>query len=269
MRLAPAGSAGVSLTAFDERGEPVVSVESLLLRALDPARLHAARPTFHESLFRLEWPATAGNPASPSGRWAVVGTDTFGLEAALLDAGITADVYTDLDVLAGVVLAGKPVPDTVLVPYATDPAADTAGATREATHEALKLVQTWLAEETLAGARLVVVTRGAVEARPGEGVADLPGASVWGGCCGPRSRRTPAGSCCSTSKPGRTAPPMARRRASPRCSRPPWPAASPRSPYVTASRTPPGWHGSPPPAPRRTAPTSAHRRPCSTRTAPS
>ncbi|AMB20393.1 type I polyketide synthase [Streptomyces sp. Mg1] len=180
VRLAPAGSAGVSLTAFDERGEPVVSVESLLLRALDPARLHAARPTFHESLFRLEWPATAGNPASPSGRWAVVGTDTFGLEAALLDAGITADVYTDLDVLAGVVLAGKPVPDTVLVPYATDPAADTAGATREATHEALKLVQTWLAEETLAGARLVVVTRGAVEARPGEGVADLPGASVWG-----------------------------------------------------------------------------------------
>ncbi|MFI5638876.1 SDR family NAD(P)-dependent oxidoreductase [Streptomyces goshikiensis] len=180
VRLAPAGSAGVSLTAFDERGEPVVSVDSLLLRALDPTRLHAARPKFHESLFRLEWPATAGNPASPSGRWAVVGTDTFGLEAALLDAGVTTDVYTDLDVLAGVVLAGKPLPDTVLVPYAADPAADTAEATREATHEALKLVQTWLAEETLAGARLVLVTRGAVEARPGEGVADLPGASVWG-----------------------------------------------------------------------------------------
>ncbi|MFD4137249.1 type I polyketide synthase, partial [Streptomyces goshikiensis] len=180
VRLAPAGSAGVSLAAFDERGEPVVSVDSLLLRALDPARLQAARPTFHESLFRLEWPALAGNPASPSGRWAVVGTDTLGLEAALLDAGITADVYTDLDVLAGVVLAGKPVPDTVLVPYVADAAADTATATREATHEALRLVQTWLAEETLAGARLVVVTRGAVEARPGEGVADLPGASVWG-----------------------------------------------------------------------------------------
>ena len=44
----------------------------------------------------------------------------------------------------------------------------------------LELVQDWLAEERLASARLVLVTAGAVAARPGEGVADLAGAAVWG-----------------------------------------------------------------------------------------
>ncbi|MER7468445.1 SDR family NAD(P)-dependent oxidoreductase [Streptomyces sp. NPDC097981] len=187
VRLAPAGPGAVSLAAFDEQGEPVVSVECLLLRELDPARLRSARPAFHESLFRLEWPALTGTPAATSGRWAVVGTDTLGLEATLRDAGVTADVYADLDVLAGVVAAGKPRPDTVLVSYAaTDPdgtadiTADVAGATRQAAHDALNLVQTWLADEALVGARLAVVTRGAVEVRPGEGVADPAHASVWG-----------------------------------------------------------------------------------------
>ncbi|MFJ9648379.1 SDR family NAD(P)-dependent oxidoreductase [Streptomyces sp. NPDC101206] len=187
VRLAPAGPAAVSLTAFDEQGEPVVSVESLLLRELDPTRVQSARPAFHESLFRLEWPALPSDSAAPGGRWAVVGTDTLGLEAALHGAGVTADVYADLDALAGVVVAGKPLPGTVLVPYAA-PAAETAGAgaeaiaadTRRAAHEALALVQHWLAEETFADSRLAVVTRGAVEARPGEGVTDLARASVWG-----------------------------------------------------------------------------------------
>ena len=44
----------------------------------------------------------------------------------------------------------------------------------------LGLVQEWLAEERLSAARLVVVTRGAVTAGPGEGVADLAGAAAWG-----------------------------------------------------------------------------------------
>ncbi|MFD0267977.1 type I polyketide synthase, partial [Streptomyces sp. NPDC127106] len=183
VRLAPAGPGAVSLTAFDEQGEPVVSVESLLLRELDPARLQSARPAFHESLFRLEWPALPADSAAPGGRWALVGTDTLGLEALLHQAGITADVYADLDALSGVVVAGKPLPGTVLVPCAA-PAADAAEAvaadTRQATREALAVVQGWLAEETFAEARLAVVTRGAVEVRPGEGVTDLAHAAVWG-----------------------------------------------------------------------------------------
>ncbi|MFJ4320921.1 type I polyketide synthase [Streptomyces lavendulae] len=189
VRLAPAGSGAVSLTAFDEQGEPVVSVESLLLRTLDPAALTSARSAFHESLFRLEWPvvpAAAADPAAAAGRWALVGPDTLGLEAALRGADATADVYGDLDALGAVVTAGQPAPDTVLVTYAMPGAGaaegpqDTAGAARQATRDALALVQAWLAEEAFAGSRLAVLTRGAVEALPGEGVADLAHASVWG-----------------------------------------------------------------------------------------
>ncbi|MFF8293752.1 SDR family NAD(P)-dependent oxidoreductase, partial [Streptomyces sp. NPDC016309] len=189
VRLAPAGPGSVSLAAYDEQGAPVVSVESLLLRELDPARLRsAAQPVFHESLFRLEWPALPALPATPParpGRWAVVGADTLGLEAALRDAGIPVDGYADLSALGGVVASGKPLPETVLVAYAAS-GAETAGtettadAARRATGDALRLVQDWLAEESLAGARLAVVTRGAVEARPGEGVTDLTHAPLWG-----------------------------------------------------------------------------------------
>ncbi|MFF4324794.1 SDR family NAD(P)-dependent oxidoreductase, partial [Streptomyces sp. NPDC001568] len=183
VRLAPAGSGAVSLAAFDGDGRPVVSVESLLLRTLDPARLRSNRPAFHESLFQLEWPVLTGNPASAEGRWALVGNDALGLESTLRAAGITADAYGDLDVLSGVVAAGKPAPDTVLVTYAAfgaQSAPDTAEAARQATRDALELVQTWLADEAFAEARLALITRGAVEVRPGEGVPDLAHAPLWG-----------------------------------------------------------------------------------------
>ncbi|WP_406099110.1 SDR family NAD(P)-dependent oxidoreductase [Streptomyces sp. NBC_01013] len=47
-------------------------------------------------------------------------------------------------------------------------------------HRALSLVQEWLASERPADARLAVVTSGAVAAEPGEAVAGLAAASVWG-----------------------------------------------------------------------------------------
>ncbi|MFJ4851142.1 SDR family NAD(P)-dependent oxidoreductase, partial [Streptomyces sp. NPDC088733] len=187
VRLAPAGSGAVSLAAFDERGEPVVSVESLLLREVNPAGLRAAGPAFHESLFRLEWPAvTAGGTAPETGSWAVVGTDPLGLEAALRATGAAVEVYADLDVLVGVVAAGKPSPDTVLVSSVSSVAAGAGSAAqvaeeaRRAAHSALALAQAWSAEESLAASRLAFVTRGAVEARPGEGVRDVAHAAVWG-----------------------------------------------------------------------------------------
>ncbi len=44
----------------------------------------------------------------------------------------------------------------------------------------LELMQAWLAEERLADGRLVLVTRGAVAARPGERVSGLAQSPVWG-----------------------------------------------------------------------------------------
>ncbi|MFE9856459.1 SDR family NAD(P)-dependent oxidoreductase, partial [Streptomyces sp. NPDC005780] len=50
----------------------------------------------------------------------------------------------------------------------------------EATHRALALVQEWLVAERPTGTRLAVVTSNAVAAGPGDAVAGLPSAAVWG-----------------------------------------------------------------------------------------
>ncbi|MEV4090457.1 alcohol dehydrogenase catalytic domain-containing protein, partial [Nonomuraea fuscirosea] len=50
----------------------------------------------------------------------------------------------------------------------------------EVAEEALALVQAWLAEERLAGTRLVIVTRGAVPAGTDGDVPDLAAAPAWG-----------------------------------------------------------------------------------------
>jgi NADPH:quinone reductase-like Zn-dependent oxidoreductase/acyl carrier protein len=55
-----------------------------------------------------------------------------------------------------------------------------AAAAREAAGQALGVVQAWLSGEGGDGSRLVLVTHGAVAAAPGEDVADLVHAPVWG-----------------------------------------------------------------------------------------
>ncbi|WP_443728992.1 SpnB-like Rossmann fold domain-containing protein, partial [Streptomyces barringtoniae] len=55
-----------------------------------------------------------------------------------------------------------------------------AGVVRGVVHRVLGVVQAWLADERFADGRLVLVTRGAVEAVPGEGVVDLAAAAARG-----------------------------------------------------------------------------------------
>ncbi|MET0234479.1 MAG: type I polyketide synthase, partial [Kibdelosporangium sp.] len=57
---------------------------------------------------------------------------------------------------------------------------DVVDAVRSATGQALDAMRTWLAADQPENARLVMVTKGAVTAQPGDGVADLAQAAVWG-----------------------------------------------------------------------------------------
>ncbi len=75
------------------------------------------------------------------------------------------------------VAVGEIAPRTEVVRVVSG-GADVVGETYGRVFEVVERVQAWLADEDLAGERLVVVTRGAVDA--GEGVADLAGAAVWG-----------------------------------------------------------------------------------------
>ena len=51
----PAGESGFSAVALDANGEPVVSVERLAVRPVDPARLGAGSQAAHDPLHRLDW----------------------------------------------------------------------------------------------------------------------------------------------------------------------------------------------------------------------
>ncbi|WNI26192.1 SDR family NAD(P)-dependent oxidoreductase [Streptomyces sp. ITFR-16] len=70
--------------------------------------------------------------------------------------------------------AGAALPDAEIVRI------DSGLTVTEAAHRALALVQEWLAAERPAGARLAVVTSGAVAAVPGEAVTGPASAAVWG-----------------------------------------------------------------------------------------
>ncbi|WP_346165640.1 SDR family NAD(P)-dependent oxidoreductase [Streptomyces javensis] len=193
VRLAPAGPDAVSLTALDESGQPVASVDSLVTRAVARDQLGAAHGAFHASLFSLEWTAPVAVPPSSgsAGRWAVLAEGDTGLSAALKSAGTTgalAETHADLSALGEAIEAGRAAPDLVFASLASSASptslthfsSPTAEAVRSAAHRALALVQSWLADERFGRSRLVLVTHGAVGVRPGEPLADPAYAAVWG-----------------------------------------------------------------------------------------
>ncbi|WP_345054118.1 SDR family NAD(P)-dependent oxidoreductase [Streptomyces rameus] len=189
VRLAPAGPDAVTVTAVDESGRSVLSVDSLVTRAISREQLSRAHGTFHESLFRLDWTAVVSPAVSRApGRWAVLGDDGTALSTALKSAGAAgaqAERYADLPALTESVTAGGDVPDLVFVPFAAwldggEPDELSADRVRAVAHRALRLTQAWQGEERFAGSRLVFVTRGAVAARPGERLPDPACAAAWG-----------------------------------------------------------------------------------------
>jgi acyl carrier protein len=165
VRIGVVGADAVSLEVADGTGAPVASIDSLVLRAFSPEQLGGGGGR-HEALFRQEWTAVT-LPAGSLGAVAVLGDDALGLP--------DAERCDDLIKLAEL------VPDTVVVPWPSHAdGADVAAATHAAVHDALELLQTWLAEDAFANSRLVLVTRGAVVAGDGESVRDLASAAVSG-----------------------------------------------------------------------------------------
>ncbi|NUP53214.1 MAG: SDR family NAD(P)-dependent oxidoreductase, partial [Catenulispora sp.] len=177
-KVSPTGADGaVSLLVTDDRGRPVVTVDSLALRAVDPERLSGREAA---PLLRVAWtpvPVTvAAERAVPE--YVMLGNSTA-----------NQTVYQDLDALRAALDAGAAVPGVVaaVVRGAVDTAHDQPAAVRAALTDTLALVQGWLADERLAGSRLMVVTRGAMAVGdPAIGdpatdpATDLAAASVWG-----------------------------------------------------------------------------------------
>ncbi|MFF8838690.1 SDR family NAD(P)-dependent oxidoreductase [Streptomyces sp. NPDC015130] len=188
VRLSAAGKDAVSLSLTDGEGRPLVSVDRLTLRPVTAGQAAAGR--VGGLMHRVAWRPHAlasvveQDPRVTSyGATAVLGKDELKVAAALESAGVEAGIYPDLAALSRDVAAGAPLPRTVLAPLPAGPADGGAEGVRGTVARTLGLLQAWLADEHLVGARLLLVTRGAVRDPEGSGAdggEDLSHAAAWG-----------------------------------------------------------------------------------------
>src|SRR6202050_4631907 len=142
-----------SVQVADSVGSPVASVNSLMLRQVDPAALTG--PGRLEWLFGVEW-----QPHEVAVTEHAAGSGVVDLG----DGGLAGLGEVPPVVVAACAGGDGPVP----------------AGTQAAVDNVLGLVQAWVVDDRFAGSRLVVVTRRAVAALAGEAVSDLAGAAVWG-----------------------------------------------------------------------------------------
>ncbi|MGW0841779.1 SDR family NAD(P)-dependent oxidoreductase [Streptomyces sp. NPDC002787] len=151
VRLAPAGTDGLSLHAVDALGAPVLAVDELTFRPVSPGRPAAAAPGGPDGLLRVEWPELPVRVAT-AGTYAWLGTDAV--------AGRRG--YGDVAELDAALTAGEPVPSAVVAccPVTADEDTPAEAAERSAAW-GLDLLRHWLGDGRNAEPPLVVVTRGA------------------------------------------------------------------------------------------------------------
>ncbi|GAA2408266.1 SDR family NAD(P)-dependent oxidoreductase [Streptomyces viridochromogenes] len=169
VRITPVAGDGLSITATDLLGNPVLTVESLVSRPVTADRLHE-RAAGRDAGHRVEWVPVPKPSAMVTS--VVLGEALEGLD------GSTA--FADLSALATAVAEGAPVPERVVVRCAPIEGAgeDVPAGVRTATVRVLRVVQEWLALEGFEDTRLVVVTTTAVP--DGSGPIDLTAAPLYG-----------------------------------------------------------------------------------------
>ncbi|MFC9249523.1 SDR family NAD(P)-dependent oxidoreductase [Streptomyces sp. NPDC057136] len=158
VRVTRSGGESVSLAIADGSGAAVATVDSLAVRPVSADQLQRADDVYRDSLFQVDWATVTvprGADAADAGRWVFLGRDV-----------------PDLAALAASIEAGEAAPDVVVAPCAAAAGESVPAAARASAHAALELVQSWLANDGFADARLVVLTRGAL--------ADPVLSAVWG-----------------------------------------------------------------------------------------
>nr|WP_261989299.1 type I polyketide synthase [Streptomyces sp. uw30] len=168
-RLERTGERSVRIAIADTEGGAVLTVGGLTVRPVDDDQLAGAGSgAAPDALLRTAWLPLGDLPADAPAEIAVLGELPEDLAGELISTGVKAVAYDGLAAVAGhhrLVLA--PLPETVAEP---DPSACAHAHARAA----LSLARTWLADERFAGARLVVLGRGATTG------ADPGAAAAWG-----------------------------------------------------------------------------------------
>ena len=165
-----------SVLLLDEGGAPILSIESVRSRAIDPSKLEMAGHAERDALFEVRWDHLSAPSADDAAlRIAILGD---GPVTGALDADV--DRYLGLETLETAVAAGAPVPDRVVVgPITSAVDGPLADVVHDVTECGLALLKAWLASEHLVDSKLVIVTRDAV-AVAGSDVPDLTQAALPG-----------------------------------------------------------------------------------------
>ncbi|MEU8901842.1 polyketide synthase dehydratase domain-containing protein, partial [Nocardia sp. NPDC048505] len=161
-RIRITGENSVSIWIVDAVGQPVLTVDELVLRATSAERitaLSAGGPA--GGLYRVQWSAA---------------------EAVAVDSGIATRLVTldGIEEAETVLRSIQEIPDMVTLRCVSDAkGADVVAGTHDMTLRMLRLLRFYLDDDRLAQTPLVVLTRQAVDTgeRP---VADLSGAALWG-----------------------------------------------------------------------------------------
>jgi polyene macrolide polyketide synthase len=162
-----AGTGGFSIRMTDETGAEVAGIGSLAVRSLDPGQLGPGGPG-PNSRFRVGW-TEVPLPAGTAAPLALIGDHDPGL-------------LTRLDAFPAA--GDAPVPELLLLDCLPERAGPVGPGTeaeraRRATHRALEVLKTVLADNRYAGSRLGVLT-GSAAGVDGDASLDLAGAAVAG-----------------------------------------------------------------------------------------
>ncbi|MFJ9153084.1 SDR family NAD(P)-dependent oxidoreductase [Streptomyces sp. NPDC102270] len=176
VHLSPVGDDALAVLVADADGAPVASVESLRIRPVSAEQLGAASRHRHpDTLFHVEW-----EPRAASGAGVV--RDVVAVGGGTLPDGLADETFADVAALGAAVGAGRPVPGAVVWDCAASvpSGADVPAAARAVERAVRSVLVDWAADERLAGAQLVVVTRDAVAVDAHAEVRGLRQALVWG-----------------------------------------------------------------------------------------
>ncbi|WP_233478052.1 type I polyketide synthase [Streptomyces mobaraensis] len=182
IRITRTAADRLSLTAVDTAGAPVLTLEALTVRPVAARQVAGSRGVDRDALFRLDWTRVEVRGDGGRPRSALVALPGEPLAAELAEVLDGAPVRETFGALRAEAAAGGDAPDVVLAVCVTpeEEPYDAGEFARQSSVSLLGLLKEWLADAAFGSSRLVVVTQGAVAARPGETAGDLPGASLWG-----------------------------------------------------------------------------------------
>ncbi|MGW7824888.1 type I polyketide synthase [Streptomyces puniciscabiei] len=182
VQITPADAGARRVRLADLTGQPVAEVTSLAMRPITAEQLaKAVASAGDDHVFRLSWTPVSGGEALKADRVAFLGTAVPEALVTSLPEDVAVTSHPELAPL----LADDtgPLPDLVVATGLLEhsgSAHDVPRSAREAVQYALDMVQSWLADERLAGSRLVFVTRRAVAVHAGTETPSPADAAVWG-----------------------------------------------------------------------------------------